>query len=154
MAYPPVFDRVRRPAFLAINKERRTGNPVPQFLDLGDGHLIGWIGSDIIIEFPAIGPVLVLVDPVLGKVPRLFGGEVPVRLMHAPESVFDRDVAARQTTGKSALLADPGLHAFSNTPPRSFGEAPRRRSEPLDCNQSFDMIGIDAGIAQCDHASQ
>src|ERR1700730_13146818 len=53
--------RVRGPAFLAVDR----------------------IGARVIVEFPAVGAVLILVDAVLGQVARLLGREMPVGLLHA-----------------------------------------------------------------------
>jgi hypothetical protein len=35
-----------------------------------------------------------------------------------------------------------------------FGDPPRRRAEPFNGDQPIDAVGIDAGIAQCDHAAE
>src|SRR6516162_7926228 len=71
VARPAVVHWVGSPAFLAKDQKRRAADPPPQLFDLDDSLFIGRIGSDVIVEFPAVGAVLVLIDAILGKVPRL-----------------------------------------------------------------------------------
>src|SRR5437660_5267764 len=87
---------VRGPAFLAVDQQGGTGDARPELLDLGLRHAVGRIGARIIVEFPAVGAVLILVDAVLGQVARLLGREMPVGLLHALQGVVDREIAARQ----------------------------------------------------------
>src|ERR1700732_2044291 len=56
--------RVRGPAFLAVDQQGGTGDARPELLDLGLRHAVGRIGARVIVEFPAVGAVLILVDAV------------------------------------------------------------------------------------------
>ena len=98
------------------------------------GHVVGRPGADVVVELPAVGAVLVLVDAVDGEVARLLGGEVRVLLLHAAEGVLDRGVAPGQAAGEPALLADPLVHPLGDRlgcgarPARSAtGRGPRWR---------------------------
>src|SRR5215469_8533372 len=95
MAQTTVGLGVRRPALLAVNKQGGTGDARPELLDLGLRHAIGRIGARVIVEFPAVGAILVLIDTMLRQMARLLGREMPVGLLHAPQRVLDRGVAAR-----------------------------------------------------------
>src|SRR4029077_8635931 len=77
-----VLERVRSPALLAIDEQRRAGDPAPELDDLRIRHVIGRPGPDVVVELPAIGAVLVLIHAMLGQVPRLLGREVAVRFLH------------------------------------------------------------------------
>src|SRR6516225_12144538 len=79
---------------------------------------------------------------------------MPVLLLHTLEGVLDRSVPARHPPGKGTLLGDPVLHAFGNTPLRMFGAPPRRRAQPFNGDQPSDVVWINAGIAQRDHAPE
>src|SRR5207247_11100466 len=56
-----VVFRVRRPALLAVDQQRRAADPAPQLDDLVLNHTVRRVGADVIVEFPAVGAVLVLV---------------------------------------------------------------------------------------------
>src|SRR6202040_928469 len=64
MASPPVVYRVGGPTLLAVDEEGRAIDALPYPLGLGRRHLVGRLGPDIVVELPAVGAVLVLVDPV------------------------------------------------------------------------------------------
>ena len=57
-------------------------------------------------------------------------------------------------SGKSTLLGYPVLHPFGNNAPRSLGKSLRGCPQPLDGDELSDAIGINAGIAERDHAAQ
>src|ERR1700730_13583410 len=75
--------RARGPTFLAVDQQGGTGDARPELIDLGLRHSVGRIGARVIVEFPAVGAILILVDAVLGQVARLLGREMPVGLLHA-----------------------------------------------------------------------
>src|SRR6185312_9796691 len=135
----PVLDRVGRPALLAVDEEGRAVDPRPELLDLALGHVVGRPGADVIVELPAIGAVLVLVDAVLRQVPRLLWREMLVRLLHALERFFDRGVAPRQAAGEAALLLDPFLHALGDAPLGALGEPLGRGTQPFDGDEPLHL---------------
>src|ERR1700730_14438321 len=102
-----VLLRVRGPALLAVHQERRAGDAAPQLLDLLHLHVAGRPDAHVIVELPAEGAVLVLIDAVLGEMARLLGREVLVGRLHAAERLLDRSVAARQAAREGVLQGDP-----------------------------------------------
>ena len=138
----------------AVDEQRRAGDARPQRLDVGRGHVVGRPGAHVVVELPAVGAVLVLVDAVQGEVARLLGGEVLVLLLHALEGVLDRGVAARQAAGEAALLVDPGAHALGEGLGEALGQHLRRRAQPLDGDQLGDVLGVEPGVAQRDVAAE
>src|SRR5713226_9321574 len=149
-----VLGRVPRAALRAVEQERRTADARPQELDVPAAHVVRRPRAHVVVELPAVGPVLVLVDAVGGEVPRLLGGEVRVLLLHTAEGVLDRRVAPRQPAGERALLADPLVHALGDRLGGARGELARRRAEPLDGDQLRDRLGVDAGVAERDVAAE
>ena len=142
------------PTLLAVDQQGRAADPAPQLLDLGPAHAIGRVGAHVIIEFPAVGAVLVLVDPVLGQMARLLGREVPVGLLHPLQRVLDRGIAARQAPRKRTLLGDPFLHTLGDRHGRARRHLLRRRPEPFDGDEPAHRIGIDAAVADRDVAAE
>src|SRR6516162_10857220 len=111
MADAAILLGVGGPALLAIDQEGRAGGARPQRLGLLLGHPVRPVGADVIVKFPAVGAILVLVDAVLGQVPRLLRRQMRVRFLHPPQRLFDRAVAPRYTPRQRALLVDPASHA-------------------------------------------
>src|ERR1700730_6950425 len=127
-----VLRRVSRLALLAVEKQGGTVDPGPQGGDVPATHVVRRPGAHVVVELPAIGTVLVLVDAVGGQVPCLLGGEVRIFILHAAKSVLDRMVAPGQPAGQAALLADPLVHAHVYGLADALREHARRRGEPLD----------------------
>src|SRR3989442_5426562 len=73
MPGPAIFGRIARPALLAVHQERRAIDPRPEKLDVTTPHVVGRPGTHLVVELPAVRPVLVLVDAVHGQVPGLLG---------------------------------------------------------------------------------
>src|SRR4030095_15661254 len=105
MARAPVLGRIPRATLLAVEQERRALDPRPEQLDVTAAHVVGRPRPHVVVELPAVGAVLVLVDPMHGEVPRLLGRQVRVLLLHAPEGVLDRRIAAGKPAGEVSLLA-------------------------------------------------
>ena len=144
-----------RPALLAVEQERRAGDPRPQELDVAAAHVVGRPRAHVVVELPAIGAVLVLVDAVDGEVARLLGGEMRVLLLHAAEGVLDRGVAPGQPAGQAALLADPLVHALGDRLVRALGEHARRRARAPRWRPACATVsGIDPGVAERDVAAE
>src|SRR6059058_1565980 len=74
-------------ALLPVQEKRRTGDALPEGLDVPAAHVVRKPRAHVVVELPAICPVLVLVHAVAGEVPGLLGREVRVLLLHAPEGV-------------------------------------------------------------------
>src|SRR5215831_15493335 len=51
---------IGRPALFTVDQQGRAGDARPQRLGLRLSHAVGSLGADVIIEFPAVGAVLVL----------------------------------------------------------------------------------------------
>src|SRR5439155_2932066 len=149
-----IVGRVAGFAFLAVQKKGRAVDPRPQLLDVPGAHVVRGPGTHVVVELPAIGAVLVLVDALGGEVPRLLGGEMGVLLLHAAEGVLDRRVAPRQAAGEAALLADPLVHALGDRLVAAVGQHARRRTEPLDGREPGHRLRIHAGIAESDVAAE
>ena len=156
MREPSVLFGVRLPgpAFLAVDHQRRAADAAPQFLDLVLCHPIGRIGAHIIVELPAIGAVLVLIDAVLRQMTRLLGREMPVCFLHALEGILDRGVAPRQSARQRALLDDPFLHPLMDRHCRALFHLARRGAEAFDRDELLHGLGIDAGVADRDVAAE
>ena len=154
MLQAAVLLRVGGPALGAVDQQRRTGDARPEFLDRPARHVVGRPGADVVVELPAVGAVLVLDHALFGQVARLFGREVLVLLLHPPEGVLDGGIAARHAAGELALFGDPVLHAFGEGGLSPLLQDFRRRAQPLDRDQTPDVLRVDAGIAQRDVAAQ
>src|SRR5262249_30909752 len=114
MASASVFGRISRAALLAIQQERGARDPLPEQLDVAAAHVGRRPRRHGDGELPSVRPDLVLVDPVYCQVPRLLSRQVRVLLLHAPEGLLDRGVAAGKPPGEVALLADPFFHALDD----------------------------------------
>src|SRR2546422_8456675 len=154
MPGPAIFGRIARPALLAVHQERRAIDPRPEKQDVTTPHVVGRPGTHVVVELPAVRPVLVLVDAVHGQVPGLLGREVRVLLLHAPEGVLDGGVATGESAGEVALLGDPFLHALDDRRRGGPYEPCRWRAEPPDGDETGDRAGIDAGVAEGDLTAQ
>jgi hypothetical protein len=154
MLHPAIAARVGSPALLSVDQQRRTADPRPQPFDVRLCDIVWRPRADVVIELPAIGAVLVLVDAVHGQVPRLLGGEMLVLLVHPRVGVLDRRVATGKTSGEFALVLDPGGDAFLDRLAVALGRFFRRRAEAFDRDQPLDGIGEDAGVAQRDIAAE
>src|SRR5437867_9598060 len=111
---PPVLGGIARAALLAIQEQRWAGDPRPEQLDVAAPHIVGRPGPNVVVELPAVGPVLVLVGAVHGQVAGLLRGEMRVFLLHAAEGVFDRGVATGKSRGEAPLLVDPLVDALDD----------------------------------------
>src|SRR5215470_7225953 len=79
---------------------------------------------------------------------------MPVRLLHALEGILDRGIAPRHTARETALLLDPCLHALGDRLLALLGEHLGRPTETLDGDEVPHFLWINAGIAECDVASE
>src|SRR5215469_14441077 len=79
---------------------------------------------------------------------------MPVRLLHALEGILDRGIAPRHTASETALLLDPCLHALGDRLLALLGEHLRRPTQTLDGDEMAHFLRINAGIAECDVASE
>ena len=149
-----VLLRIGGPAFLAVDQQGRAGDPRPQLLDRLVAHVVRLVDAHIVVELPAVGAVLVLVDALLGQVAGLRGGEMLVLLLHALEGVLDRRVFARPPGRQLPLLVDPLGHAFAHRLVAALGNHLGRRPEAFDRHQLAHLVGMDAGVAQADVAAQ
>src|SRR5215831_19467050 len=102
MADAAILLRIRGPALLAIDEEGRTGDAGPQRLRLLLRHAVRPVGPDVIVELPAVSAVLVLVDAVLGQVPRLLRRQMRVGFLHPPPLRSRRSAAAYAPTASAA----------------------------------------------------
>src|SRR5207247_5584162 len=90
-------------ALLPVQEKRRTGDALPKGLDVPAAHVVRKPRAHVVVELPAIRPVLVLVHAVAGEVTGLLGREVRVLLLHAPEGVLDGGVATGQDRKSTRL---------------------------------------------------
>src|SRR6266542_2432040 len=150
----PILERVPGPALLAVQQQGGTVDPRPQELDVAARHVVGRPGAHVVVELPAIGAVLVLVDTLGGQVPRLLRGEMRVLLLHPAEGLLDRRVAPGHPAGEVALLADPLVHALGNGLLATLGQDARRGAESFDGDQLRHRLWIDAGVAERDVAAE
>src|SRR4029453_3388691 len=104
VARPAVRGRITGAALLAVEEQGGAGDAAPQTLDVLAAHVVGEPRTHVVVELPAIGPVLVLVHAVLGEMTRLRGGEVRVLLLHAAEGVLDGRIAAGGGAGHGPRL--------------------------------------------------
>ena len=118
------------------------------------GHVVGGPEPDILVEFPAIGPVLVLVDPVFGQMAGLFRREMGVGFAHTGVRVFQGFVAERSAGGVGALFLDPGPHAFVDRFAVGFDVGAGAGAQALDGDEVGDVFRENAGVTQRDIASQ
>src|ERR1019366_6826031 len=151
---PPILGRRPGPGVETVHEEGWTGNAGPEPGNRVASHVVGGPKPNILVEFPAIGTVLVLVDAVLGQMPGLFGGKMGVGLVHPLMRFLQRRVTARHASGVSALLIDPGTHAFSDRLAIGFGVGFRAGTETFDRDEAGDVLRIDAGVAQSDVAAE
>src|SRR5215470_10486358 len=154
VADPPVLGGVTGAAFPAVEQEGRARDPRPEQLDVATLHVVGRPRAHVVVELPAVRPVLVLVRAVLGEVPRLLDGEARVLLLHPAEGVLDRAVAARQAAGEVTLLADPLVHALDDRPLLELVELSRRGAETFDGHEPGNGLGIETGVTQGDLAAE
>src|SRR5439155_11205458 len=150
----PILERVPGPALLAVQQQGGTVDPRPQELDVPARHVVGRPGAHVVVELPAIGAVLVLVDTLGGQVPRLLRGKMRVLLLHPAEGLLDRRVAPGHPAGEVALLSDPLVHALGDGLLATLGEDARRGAESLDGDQLRHRLWIDAGVAERDVATE
>src|SRR6202158_2622419 len=87
-----VLGRVAGLAFLAVQEKGRAVDSRPQASNVVTRHIVRRPGAHVVVELPAVGAVLVLVDALGGQVPRLVGREMRVLALHAAKGVFDRRV--------------------------------------------------------------
>src|SRR5947209_20577628 len=83
-------------ALLPVQEKRRTGDALPEGLDVPAAHVVRKPRAHVVVKLQAICPVLVLVHAVAVEVPYLLGRQVRVLLMHAPEFSLDGAVATCQ----------------------------------------------------------
>src|SRR5262245_13115252 len=65
VADPPVLGGIAGAALLAVEQEGRACDPRPEQLDVAARHVVGRPRAHVVVELPAVGPVLVLVRAVL-----------------------------------------------------------------------------------------
>src|SRR5712692_5215644 len=99
-----ILGRVPGLAFLPVQEQGGTADPRPQELKVPAAHVVRRPGAHVVVELPAIGAVLVLVDALDGQVPRLLRGEMRILLLHAAEGVLDRRIAPGHPAREAALL--------------------------------------------------
>src|SRR5262245_64282463 len=63
-----ILGGVAEPALLAVQDQGGTGNARPQPLDVLAAHVVRRPHAQVVVELPAVGPVLVLVDSVSRQV--------------------------------------------------------------------------------------
>src|SRR5581483_11598169 len=143
-----VLGRVAGAALLAVEQERGAGDAAPQRLDVPPAHVVGREHPHVVVELPAVGPVLVLVHPVHGQVAGLLRGEVRVLLLHPAEGVLDGGVAAGQAAREAPLLAHPLVHARRDRGRGPLRPCLRGRAQALDGDQARDGLRVDARVAQ------
>src|SRR3970040_287840 len=98
-----ILGRVAGLALLPVQEKGWTVDPRPQVFDVETGHDVWGPGAHVVVDHPAVGAVLVLVDTLGGQVARLLGGEMRVLLLHAAERVLDRGVAPGHPAGEATL---------------------------------------------------
>ncbi len=145
---------ISRPAFLAPHQHRLAGDPAPQRGDLLARHVIGRPQADVVVEFPAVGAVLILVGAVLRQVARLLRRQVRVRLLHAGICVLQRRIAPRLLSRELPLLVDPPAHPFRHRHFVGLHVRAWARTKPLDRHQPADVLRIDPAIAQRNVAAE
>ena len=137
-----------------MHEEGGTGDAGPEAGDGVAGHVVGGPEANVLVEFPAIGAVLVLVDAMLGQMPGLLGGQVGVGFVHAPMRFLQGRVTARHPGGVGALLIDPTAHAFGDRLAVGLGMRFRTGTEAFDGDEVGDVLRVDAGVAQRDIAAE
>src|SRR3990167_9164534 len=151
---PAVLDGVAGLALPAPQGRGGAADPRPEELDVPAAHVVGRPGAHVVVELPAVRPVLVLVDAVGRQVARLLRREVRVLLLHAAERVLDGGIPPRKPASEATLLADPLVHALGDRPGGALGQHAGRGAEPLDHDQPGHVRGVDPGVAQRDVAAQ
>src|SRR5713226_9183662 len=101
---------IARAALLPIQEKRRTGDAGPEGLDVPAAHVVREPRAHVIVELPAVRPVLVLVHAVAGEVTGLLDREMRVLLLHAAKGILDGGVAAGQPARQATFLAYPLVH--------------------------------------------
>ncbi len=89
-----------------------------------------------------------------GQVPRLVLGQVAVLLPHAGQGFLDGGVAAGQAAAHRPALLDPLAPALGGGQGALLDHAARREAQPLDGDKLAHRLGIQAGVAQRDHAAE
>ena len=151
---PAVLLGILRPALRSPDQERGTGDPRPELRGFLRVEVVGRESAHVVVELPAIGAVLVLVDPVHRQVCRLLGGQVRVDLLHALHGLFDRPVVARRPAGELAQCLDPLPHALARSAISALGELRGGGSEALDRHDLHHILGIDPRVLQGDRSAE
>ena len=146
---PFVLDRVRGPALRAAHQQGRARDPLPGLHLVRRAHPVRRLEANVVVELPAIGPVLVLAHPVHGEVAGLLGGEVGVLLLHAPEGVLDARVAPRRPPGELPHVVDPADEPFRARDPLPAPQA-GRRPHPLDGDELHHVLGVEPRVLERD----
>src|SRR5438552_18981535 len=71
-------------ALLPVQEKRRTGDALPEGLDVPAAHVVRKARAHVVVELRVICPVLVLVHAVAGEVPGLLGREGRGLVLPAP----------------------------------------------------------------------
>ena len=141
-----VLLRVGGPRFGAVDEQRRAGDAPVEAVGLARRHAHRRPGAGVVVELPAVGAVFVLVAAVDGQMPRLFGGEMRIGLLHALEGVLQRRVALRNPRRELAQIAHPVEQPL--VAGRGVVAGARRHAHAFDGHQLAHALRIQPGVGQ------